>query len=78
MPRPYCAKRFCASFFQQGFFKVRDLNLEIARESLELHVPYWLGFYGHVAARWPRPQCGAPPHEGLKASACSNPGWRLS
>ena len=37
--------------FQQGFFKVRDLNLEIAREPLELHVPYWLGFYGHVAAR---------------------------
>jgi len=39
------------AIFQQGFFKVRDLNLQIARESLELHIPYWLGFYGHAAAR---------------------------
>jgi hypothetical protein len=33
--------------FQQGFFKVRDPKIEVVRESLELHVPYWLGFYGH-------------------------------
>jgi hypothetical protein len=37
--------------FQQGFFKVHDLNLQIAQEPLELHIPYWLGFYGHAAAR---------------------------
>jgi hypothetical protein len=37
--------------FQQGFFKVRDLNLQVAQEPLELHVPYWLGFYGRAAAR---------------------------
>ena len=37
--------------FQQGFFKVRDLNLCISREPLEFHIPYWLGFYGNAAAR---------------------------
>ncbi len=37
--------------FQQGFFKVRDLRLEITLQPLGLHVPYWLGFYGHAAAR---------------------------
>jgi len=37
--------------FQQGFFKVRDLKLEIALEPLELHVPYWLGFYGNTTLR---------------------------
>ena len=30
--------------FQQGFFKVRDLNLKLTAEPIELHVPYWLGF----------------------------------
>lgn len=33
--------------FQQGFFKVSDPQLEIAREAVEFHLPYWLGFYGH-------------------------------
>jgi hypothetical protein len=37
--------------FQRGFFKVRDLQLEIELLPLELHVPYWLGFYGNAAAR---------------------------
>jgi len=32
--------------FQQGFFKIREPQLEIAREAAELHLPYWLGFYG--------------------------------
>jgi hypothetical protein len=32
--------------FQQGFFKVREPKLEIAREVVELHLPYWLGLYG--------------------------------
>ncbi|HXM93162.1 MAG TPA: hypothetical protein VOA64_02735 [Candidatus Dormibacteraeota bacterium] len=32
--------------FQQGFFKLRDARLEIMREPVELHLPYWLGFYG--------------------------------
>jgi hypothetical protein len=32
--------------FQQGFFKLREARLEIAREPVELYLPYWLGFYG--------------------------------
>src|SRR5712672_1859664 len=55
--------------FQQGVFKVRDLNLEIAREPLELHVPYWLGFYGHVAARCRVLNAVRRRMEGAKASA---------
>ena len=36
--------------FQQGFFKVRDARLEITREPRDLHLPYWLGFYGQDGA----------------------------
>jgi hypothetical protein len=32
--------------FQQGFFKVRDTQLEVVRLPGEIHLPYWLGFYG--------------------------------
>jgi len=32
--------------FQQGFFKVRNARLEIERLPGEIHLPYWLGFYG--------------------------------
>jgi hypothetical protein len=32
--------------FQQGFFKLRALKIEIERVPLELHLPYWLAFYG--------------------------------
>jgi hypothetical protein len=32
--------------FQQGFFKVRNVNLETEQVPGEIHVPYWLGFYG--------------------------------
>ncbi len=32
--------------FQQGFFKLRTLKLEIERVPLEMHLPYWLAFYG--------------------------------
>lgn len=32
--------------FQQGFFKLRALTVEIERVPLELHLPYWLAFYG--------------------------------
>jgi hypothetical protein len=32
--------------FQQGFFKLRALKLEIERMPLELYLPYWLAFYG--------------------------------
>jgi hypothetical protein len=32
--------------FQQGFFKLRNTHLEISLVPFELHLPYWLGFYG--------------------------------
>jgi hypothetical protein len=32
--------------FQQGFFKVRSVQLEIERLPDQIHLPYWLGFYG--------------------------------
>ena len=32
--------------FQQGFFQLRNAHLEISLVSCELHLPYWLGFYG--------------------------------
>jgi hypothetical protein len=31
--------------FQQGFFKLRDVSLEITPIPRELHMPYWLGFH---------------------------------
>jgi hypothetical protein len=36
--------------FQQGFFKLREHRLEISAEPCELHLPYWLGFYGSDGA----------------------------
>jgi hypothetical protein len=32
--------------FQQGFFKMREASLEIEALPDEIHLPYWLGFYG--------------------------------
>lgn len=32
--------------FQQGFFKMREASLEIEVLPGEIHLPYWLGFYG--------------------------------
>ena len=32
--------------FQQGFFKIGGINLEIERLPGEIYLPYWLGFYG--------------------------------
>jgi hypothetical protein len=55
--------------FQQGFFKLRDLKLEIALEPLELHVPYWLGFYGNANLRCRVLDAVRRRIEGAKASA---------
>jgi hypothetical protein len=55
--------------FQQGFFKVRDLKLEIAPEPIELHMPYWLGFYGNVTLRCRVLNAVRRRMEGAKASA---------
>lgn len=32
--------------FQQGFFKLREASVEIEALPNEIHLPYWLGFYG--------------------------------
>jgi hypothetical protein len=32
--------------FQRGFFKVSDVQLETEQLPGEIHLPYWLGFYG--------------------------------
>jgi hypothetical protein len=32
--------------FQQGFFKVREIRLHAEQLPGEIHLPYWLGFYG--------------------------------
>ena len=55
--------------FQQGFFKLRDLKLEAVLEPLELHVPYWLGFYGNVNVRCRVMDAVRRRVEGAKASA---------
>jgi hypothetical protein len=55
--------------FQQGFFKVRDLKLAIAPEPLELHVPYWLAFYGNAILRCRVMDAVRRRIEGAKASA---------
>jgi len=36
--------------FQQGFFKVHKPNLEIEALPGDIHLPYWLGFYGSHAS----------------------------
>ena len=36
--------------FQQGFFKLRHARLEISLVPCELHLPYWLGFYGRESS----------------------------
>jgi hypothetical protein len=37
--------------FQQGFFKLRIPKLDIACQAIDLHLPYWLAFYGKQAVR---------------------------
>jgi hypothetical protein len=37
--------------FQQGFFKLRQPTLDIFRQRINLHLPYWLAFHGNQTAR---------------------------
>jgi hypothetical protein len=56
--------------FQQGFFKVRDARLEISLVPCELHLPYWLGFYGRDSSACCRVMDAVRRRmEGAKASA---------
>jgi hypothetical protein len=36
--------------YQAGFFRVSEPSFAFERVPLDLHVPYWLGFYGHGEA----------------------------
>lgn len=36
--------------FQEGFFRLRDAHLDISFVYCELHLPYWLGFYGRESS----------------------------
>lgn len=55
--------------FQQGFFKLRESNLVCIRESISLHLPYWLAFYGDVNPRCRVMDAVRRRIEGAKASA---------
>jgi hypothetical protein len=33
--------------FQQGFFRLRQPNLQVELTQLRFNIPYWLGFYGN-------------------------------
>ncbi|HKE34296.1 MAG TPA: hypothetical protein VKB66_03800 [Candidatus Acidoferrum sp.] len=56
--------------FQQGFFRLRNAHLEISFVPCELHLPYWLGFYGrNTSARCRVMDAVRRRIEGAKASA---------
>ena len=55
--------------FQQGFFKLRDSQFECTRELIDLHIPYWLAFYGDETARCRVIDAVRRRIEGAKASA---------
>ena len=55
--------------FQQGFFKLSESKLECTRELIDLHLPYWLAFYGDETARCRVMDAVRRRIEGAKASA---------
>lgn len=55
--------------FQQGFFKLREPKFEITRQPIDLHLPYWLAFYGTDAVRCRVMDAVRRRIEGAKASA---------
>jgi len=55
--------------FQQGFFKLRDANLTMIRTPLDLHLSYWLAFYGTTTPRCRVLDATRGKIEGAKASA---------
>jgi hypothetical protein len=55
--------------FQQGFFKLRYANLTMNRIPTDLHLAYWLAFYGKDAVRCRVLDATRNRIEGAKASA---------
>jgi len=39
------AEKLRRMIFQKGFFRIRDLRIRAEPVPLDLHVPYWIGFY---------------------------------
>jgi hypothetical protein len=57
------------AIFQQGFFKVSDVQLEIHAQAIEFHIPYWLALYGNGRAHCRVMDAIRRRIEGPKASA---------
>ena len=55
--------------FQQGFFKLSEPKLQLQPEPGELHMPYWLAFYGGQILRCRAMDAVRRRFEGAKASA---------
>jgi hypothetical protein len=55
--------------FQQGFFKLRDAHLTIEHIPLNLHLAYWLAFYGRDTVRCRVLDATRNRIEGAKAAA---------
>jgi hypothetical protein len=47
---PRLAAELQRAIFQTGFFRLRDPRMSATAESLELHIPYWIGFYENAAS----------------------------
>jgi hypothetical protein len=67
--REHLREKVLRVIFQQGFFKLRDANLTIERIPLNLHLAYWLAFYGKDTARCRVLDATRNRIEGAKASA---------
>jgi len=44
--RKLLADKLRRLIFQRGFFRIRDLQIRAELVSCDLHIPYWIGFYG--------------------------------
>ena len=42
---PRVADQLRRALFQTGFFRLRDPRIAGGREPIDLHIPYWVGFY---------------------------------
>jgi hypothetical protein len=42
---PRVADQLRRVLFQNGFFRLRDPHIAGGREPIDLHIPYWVGFY---------------------------------
>ena len=67
--REHLREKVLRVIFQQGFFKLRDATPTIERMPLNLHLAYWLAFYGKDTARCRVLDATRNRIEGGKASA---------